>query len=365
MIDSTQATGSAQAPEWRRWLSAFALAVLLPGLALAAFVVVMDPYGMRASARQSPRPLMDINQRYMYPQVVRTGRFDAALFGTSTVRLLDPATLSPAFGASFANLGMNAATPWEQVQLFALFRREVAQPKAIIWGIDTSWCEADATTEAKRLTPRPFPPWLYDSLEGLDWRHVMNFTTLEIAVRLASHRLGMAPERIRRDGYEIFTPSEASYNLAQAQSHLYRVFGGKAHELGPMAAPEAVTPEQRASWTFPAMRWLEQELSALPQGTQRMLLLTPVHAASLPREGSIGAAQTEACRSAIEALARRQDAALVDFRFRSEITVQDANYWDPLHFRLGIARRIETVLMAFARKQGAISDPAVRITPPR
>lgn len=365
MSDSAPSTTLFRRPGWPRWLLVFALAVLMLGQIIAGFIIVMDPYGMRASARQNPRPLMDINQRYMYPQVVRSGRFEAGVFGTSTVRLLDPATLSPAFGASFANLGMNAATPWEQVQLFALFRREVARPKAIIWGIDANWCEADATTEAKRLTPRPFPPWLYDGLEGLDWRHVMNFTTLEIAVRLASHRLRMAPERIRRDGYEIFTPSDASYNLAQARSHLYRATGGRAADRSPLVTPDAITPEQRATWNFPALRWLEQELSALPQATRRMLLLTPVHAGSLPREGSIEAARSEACRAEIEAVALRQNATLVDFRFRSDVTGEDTNYWDPLHFRVGIARRIEAVLMAAARGQGANSDPAVRITLPR
>ena len=365
MTDSTHAAKPSGAPEWQRWLFAFAMAVLLAGMALAAFIIVMDPFGMRAVARKHPRPLMDINQRYMYPQVVRSGRFDAALFGTSTVRLLDPAMLSPAFGASFANLGMNAATPWEQVQLFALFRREVALPKAIIWGIDTTWCEPDSATEAKRLTPRPFPPWLYDGLQLLDWRHAVNFTTLEIAVRLASHRLGMAPERIRADGFEIFTPSEAGYDLTQARSHLFRANGGQAPDQSPLTAPETVTPGLRATWMFPALTWLEQELSALPQPTKRMLLLTPVHAASLPREGSVSSAQSEACRAAIEAVSRRQNATLVDFRFRSDITLDDANYWDPLHFRLGIARRIEAVLLALAHGRGTISDAAVRITPPR
>jgi hypothetical protein len=352
-------------PHWRRWVLAFALATLVPGLLLAAFIIVMDPFGMRPSARTSPRPLMDINQRYMYPQVVRSGRFDAALFGTSTVRLLDPQALSPAFAASFANLGMNAATPWEQVQLFALFRREVARPKAIIWGLDANWCEPDAASEVKRLTPRPFPPWLYDGLAWRDWLKALNFTTLEISVRLLSHRLGFAAERIRRDGYEIFTPSEASYDLAQARAHLFRAYDGKAPEMGPLPVPEAVSADLRASWIFPALGWLDAELAALPAATRRILLLTPVHSVQLPREGSAGAAQFEACRAAVEQVARKHAATLVDFRFRSEITREDANYWDPLHFRIGIARRIEAVLTGVAGGQGAIVDPAVRIVPAR
>ena len=45
-------------------------------------------------------PIMDLNQRFMYPQIVRSGRFDAAVFGTSTVRLLDPALLDARFGGA-------------------------------------------------------------------------------------------------------------------------------------------------------------------------------------------------------------------------------------------------------------------------
>ena len=72
---------------------------------------------------------MDLNQRFMYPQIVRSGRFDAAVFGTSTVRLLDPQRLGAAFGGRFANLGMNAGTPWEQMQLADLFLRHVPRPR--------------------------------------------------------------------------------------------------------------------------------------------------------------------------------------------------------------------------------------------
>ena len=156
---------------------------------------------------------MDINQRFMYPQLVRSGAFDAAIFGTSTMRLIDPANLSQALGDRFVNLGMNAATPWEQVQIAGLFARKVAAPKRVIWGIDTTWCESDATAPEKRLTPRPFPAWLYDDSGWTDWPRLMNLTTLEIAGRLLAHRLGLMPERIRGDGYEVFTPPEALYDL--------------------------------------------------------------------------------------------------------------------------------------------------------
>ncbi len=81
---------------------------------LIAFVMAPDPFGLRVGAGQSARPIMDINQRYMYPQLVRSGRFDVAVLGTSTMRLLDPDTLSRGLDACFVNLAMNAATPWSR-----------------------------------------------------------------------------------------------------------------------------------------------------------------------------------------------------------------------------------------------------------
>ncbi len=223
---------------WTGWIKAFSLAALGVAGTLFGFVALLDPYGVRVEAGESPRPLMDLNQRFMYPQLVRSGAFDSAIIGTSTIRLLDPAILSQGLQARFVNLGMNAATPWEQVQIAALFARKTAAPKLVIWGIDLPWCEADATSETRKLTPRPFPPWLYDDSGWNDWAKQLNFTTLEIAVRLAGNRFGLVPPRIRGDGYEVFTPPEASYDLDRARFHLYRGSQGKAPEIAPLVASD-------------------------------------------------------------------------------------------------------------------------------
>jgi hypothetical protein len=39
-------------------------------------------------------------------------------------------------------------------------------------------------------------------------------------------------------------------------------------------------------------------------------------------------------------IATRHGAHLVDFKIASAITTEDAHYWDPLHYRLPIAKRI-------------------------
>ncbi len=53
-------------------------------------ILLLDPYGVSPIRLPIARPIMDINQRYMYPQIVRSGAYDSVVIGTSTSRLLDP-----------------------------------------------------------------------------------------------------------------------------------------------------------------------------------------------------------------------------------------------------------------------------------
>lgn len=346
---------------WRGWTLRFVAAASVFVLLLWGFVAALDPFGLRVSPGRPAQPLMDINQRFMYPQLIRSGRFDAAILGTSTMRLIDPAKLSRALDERFVNLAMNAATPWEQVQMAGLFARTIAAPTGIVWGIDTTWCEADATAPEKRLTPRPFPSWLYDGVGWNDWPRLMNLTTLEIAGRLLGHRLGLMPERIRGDGYEVFTPPEALYDLARARFHLYRNHGGTAPDLTPIAPPVAVGAAERAAWSFPALAWLDQALSAFPTSTWRMIVLPPVHLSALPREGSAGGQRYEACKVEIARIAASQGATLLDYARGSVVTRVEDNYWDPLHFRLPIAGRVAEDIIAVARGGDAVPDAAASI----
>lgn len=353
-LDSTSARQG-----WRGWSKAFALTALTVVALLFGLIVALDPYGARVQAGQPARPLMDLNQRFMYPQIVKSGAFDSAVIGTSTLRLLDPAILSQGLSARFANLGMNAATPWEQSQIAGLFVRHVSAPKFVIWGVDQTWCEADATSEARRLTPRPFPPWLYDDSAWNDWPKQLNFTTLEIALRLAAHQLGLQPQRLRGDGYEVFTPPEGTYDLARARFHLYRSYGGHAPDLTPQSPPVEVALSERASWRFPALAWLEQGLATFPATTRRLIVLPPVHAGALPREGSAAWQRFAACKAEVAAIAARQKAIVADYAHPSALTREDSNYWDPAHYRLPIARRIEADLIALGRGEAPPADPAL------
>ena len=333
---------------WRGFVAMMAGAALAVWLLCAGLILWADPFGLRARPGGPAPVLMDSNQRYMYPQLVRSGRFDSAVIGTSSSRLLDPQRLSREFGSSFANLAMNAATPWEQVQMARLIRTSWSAPQVLVWGIDATWCEADADSAAKRLTPRPFPEDLYRQGQP-GWRAFLghlSLATLEIAARRFALALGQGGPRMRGDGYDEFTPPDATYDAERARFHLYFAHQGRPPAILP---PDPSVAASADGHSLPALAWLESELAAFPAATRRLIVLPPLHWASLPATGSEDVARDAACKRALIELAGRVNAALLDYRLLSPLTRDDSRFWDPLHYRTGVARRIEADLLTAAR----------------
>lgn len=314
--------------------------------ALTLFVLLVDPYGNVPFSPRMDRPMMDDNQRFLYPGLVRHGNFDSAVFGTSTSRLLQPAHLDGLFGGRFANLAMNSATAWEQYRIADLFLRTVPAPRTVVVGLDRVWCEPDADTQ--RLTFRPFPPWMYDDDPWNDLLYLLNGKTLEIAVRLVEHHLGLRPARIGPDGYEVFVPPDDQWVREKAEANIY---GGPKRAITSAEPPHRPGEEERRSWRFPALAWLEELVGRLPPGARPILAFMPVHVAAMPQPGSLPAAREEECKSRVARIAAAHGAALVDFRFPSRVTTDDTNYWDNLHYRVGIADWIERSLAAALRER--------------
>lgn len=337
-------------PSWSAFGRAFAFAALALGLVCAALILLADPYGRRVAPGRPRPPIMDLNQRYMYPQIVRSGAYDSAAFGTSTIRLLDPEQLNRLFGGRFANLGLNAGTPYEQLQLIDLFLRRVARPRTLILGLDLPWCEAEADKPAKRFTSRSFPPWLYDENPWNDLIELFNLRGLEIAARVVLNRLGRVPERIRADGFEVFTPPEASYDLARARLHIW--FNRPERRIVPASPAVTLSATEAERLAMPALAWLDGALAKVPAGTEVILAFLPIHVAAQMQPESAAEALDRACKERVAALAAKRGATLVDFRRASPITTDDANYWDPLHMRLPVAARVAEALKA-ARVTGA------------
>ncbi len=336
------------------WCAGAALA-----LALAAFIfnVLVDPYGSNPLRIRFERPLMDINQRFMFPQVLRSGEFDSAVFGTSTVRLLKPSDLEAGFGGHFANFGMNAAKPFEQSEAVRLYISHTQRLRTLIWGIDEGWCEENADAPDKLLTERAFPPWLYGGSAWASIPHLFNLRTLEIAARLVLNRLGLMQARLPRNGYEVFTPPETAYDPARARQHLteqHMFIRGRLMDAAPPT--HEASPDERASWQYPALDLLKLTLAQLPDGARLVVLFPPVHMAIQPKPLSIGEAFANECKSRVAAIAHAHRGIAVDFAFASPITREDANYWDALHYRLPIAKRVAEALLEAQGGAAAAED---------
>jgi hypothetical protein len=320
---------------WEQFLKTL-LGSLAGLLAVAfGFILLMNPYGHLPWNLLGRHAIMDINQRYQYPAIARSGDFDSAVFGTSTARLLDPDYLDGQLGGRFANLAMNDARPWEQYRLALLFLQHQPGLRTLIVGLDWNWCEE--TADVNRITTRGFPEWLYDDTRWNDWYFLFNPRTLEFAGRLAAHRLGIKPARIPFNGFEVFVPPESAYDPVKVEKLLW---AGGAKEVKPRVPAYAVTAEDLRAWRFPALPWLEEILAATPADARRILAFMPVHVSRQPAPGSEGAARERLCKARVADIAGRHQAVVIDFGIASGITTRDANYWDTMHYRLPIAYRI-------------------------
>ena len=350
MIPPRPAPAAPSVP-WRRFALAFAFAGLGFGLAAIGFVAAMDPYGLRARPGR-PGAIMDRNQRFMYPRIARAGGYDAAVFGTSTARLIDPHDLDRAFGAHFSNLAVNAATPDEQRALARLFLRRNAV-RAVLFALDSTWCAADPP----RRTAHPFPDWLYAEGAPWGWLRQVNGQSFGIAAQVALHRLGLAPARIRADGFSVFTPPEASYDPIRAARHIHG--GGNALEPEP-AAPGAA-PAAGADDAMPMLDALDALLASVPEVAKKLVAFMPVHVAAQAPAGTPEGAREAVCKARVAAIGRARGALVVDFRLPSPITTRDANYWDALHYRLPVAARIVEGLRAAAETGADAADGSYRV----
>lgn len=159
---------------------------------------------------------------------------------------------------------------------------------------------------------------------------------------MVGNRLGLYPERVRSDGYDVFVPPDEQYDPARAHDNIWQETPPTPEPSPPLSAAE------RSRLSFPALTWLDDGLARLPATSRKILAFMPVHVAAQPAPGT-RAADTEAeCKARIAAIGRRHGATVIDWRIPSPVTRNDANYWDRLHYRVPIATRIAGELAAAA-----------------
>lgn len=328
------------ADPWSRFLRALAVTALGLGAALLAFLYIVDGYDTVFFAPRFDREPVTSNQRFAFPALARKEKFDSAIIGTSTTRLLRPAELDPLFDARFVNLSMNDATAWEQAQLFGVFQRHHPRPKAVIFGIDVVWCEVG--DDFRRLTPRPFPEWMYDEDRWNDLVNLFNLPALEETGRQFAYLTGLRKPKYGKDGYTNFLPPDAQYDPARAVLRLYGP-GGKVPPPAPQQ--ETVSDAEVAAWRYPMHPLMEAMLKSLPPETLKVLAVVPYHIHNQPAPGSRAARRWDECKRRLAAMAGAAgNGHLVDFMIESPLTTTDSNYWDVLHFRTGLTSILSRAL---------------------
>lgn len=355
------ATGHGHERRWRRFNRVLLLGAASLSCALFAFIVLVDPHDHLALSLPMERVPINQNQRFSYPALARSDTFDSAIIGTSTARLVRPASLDRQLAARFVNLSMNSATAYEQSRLLELFLRHHPAPRHLVLGLDAPWCSLQADTE--RYTFREFPEWLYDTDPVNDYLHLFNGKALEQAVRMVQFWLGRREPRYGRDGYRNFLPDASQYDAARARELIYGPAG--VRERAPAAAPVTVSAAQRAAWRIPGPGMLARLLEQIPARTRVLLFFAPYHVFHQPLPGSLAHARWTECRTRVVAAAReRPGTRVIDFMIASPLTVRDDHYWDPLHFNTVVADRVERAL-AGALRDASYRDPAFAWLHPR
>jgi hypothetical protein len=324
---------------WRRFFRLTVITAAGTGCLIYAFVVLIDPWGSLPLSLPLERAPVTSNQRFAYPAIARSPQFDSAVFGTSTSRLLRPAGLDPAFGARFANLAMNDATAYEISRLLLVFAEAHPAANVVMIGLDAPWCATGGSLQ--KLTPRPFPEWMYGSNRWSGYASVFNLFAVQEAGKEFGVLTGLKREDMGRDGYTRFVPPDDQYDPVRAASHL------RAAET---RAPPRDGAEPPATWHFPALDLLRDDLAALPAEARKILFFVPYNRVLLSAPGTIGELIWNECKLQVAALARATPGGVaVDFMLTSPITTADDNYWDPLHYRVTVAARLESDLAAAAQ----------------
>jgi len=341
---SARSTKPACESSWRDFLATFATTFAAILIMAAVFIGLTNPYGNLPALGLARHAIADGNQRFQYPAIARSGDFDSVLVGTSTWGILRPQSLDGALGGRFANLAMDSARAWEQVQMARLFQSRTENPASLIIGLDTVWCEEDAGDV--RVTERGFPVWMYDTGILNDLPHMLNWKAIDIGVKKLGVALGWKPPRIGNDGYKVFLPDETLYDAAKVRKLLGRWTPQEYAEGN--AGADAIAGREV---NLPALAWLDEVLS-LPW--RRMtLVFMPVHITAQPRAGSDRAYVEHQCKVRIAGIARRHSATVIDFRILSTLTMADANYWDRLHYRVPVG---EELAQSIARALSTLKD---------
>lgn len=316
---------------WKNFIALCLISMVLCALLINAFILIIDPYDTLPFSPHWQRAPMCANQRFSYPMLTKRAEFDSAIFGTSTLRLMQPTVLNQKFNAKFVNLSMDGASFYEQIKMLDLFLKHHPAPKYIIFGIDFAWCDTGETL--KKFSNKPLPEWMYDKNPWLHPLYMFNTHTVMQAIRQLGYITKMKKPRFGLDGYTNFLPEFSQYDLVRARKHLYE----KKKIL-----KETVPDNFESQLDIKPLAFMEAILNQkLPVTTQILFVFVPLHHHFQPSEHTCAGLALKKCKAKfIEFAQKKHNVQIFDFMIASEITLKDENYWDPMHYNLSVAARL-------------------------
>lgn len=310
---------------WSRFRKSFFGCLAFFVVLISGLFWLIDPYGNIPGSPGDERAAMAQNQRFSYPSLARNPKFDSAIIGTSTLRLLKPEYLDQGLGARFVNLSMNSATSWEQSQIYSVFKARRNEIAYLIIGFDVTWCTTDQSYQ--KLTPRRFPDWIYDENPWNDLVHMIEFKSFEVLGQQAGWLLGIKEARHGTDGYANFLPDVAEYDLARVEADL------NAHANRQSTDVVAIETIDSAHFQRRSLQNLEVILSSLPQATRLVAVHVPYHISHQPITYTYAWHIREQCKKDLNKIVQTHSNSLIlDFMIKSEFTQHAHHYWDPLHY---------------------------------
>jgi hypothetical protein len=306
-------------PAWGRWLTTFVATFAIAGTFILALVLIVDPYDS-GFGLLGIKGVNDASPRTANASRARDPQFDSAVIGNSTGQLIKPSELSRLTGAHFVQLTTPGTGPREQLAMMDYFVRHHSRIGALVITADAGWCLRDPALPLQH----PFPFWLYGQSK-LDY-----FSRLfsSRALRHSWRRLMIWAGRRQptaADGYwdyETEGPREFQPVITE------RGDGGPA--------PQSVSDD------FPAVTLLHAAIRKLPAEVPVVLFVPPAFYTTIPRAGTLAAAEESACKAALQKIvAGRPRSNFIDYQVDNALTRDRANFMDFGHYRAIVARRME------------------------
>ena len=336
---------------WRRQL-------LLGGAILAAscaavllLIAIVDPYGIFPIAPHLDRRSVSSNRNFSVAGLARKRDYDSAIVGSSIINEFRPGDLDVAIGGRFVNLSIWGGNAWQQSLAAEAFSRNHPDARTMLVGLDNFWCVGGGTPNPPAAQ---FRPRMYDSSALRALLALFGTVALSATWEELDYLSGRAQSRVGPDGYESYLPPVDQFVPSQVRN---RIYGDPAGKPVPELDPEQIR-QQISAMKLPNMVYLNDIGRQLPPSTTLVLYFTPYHTYVQHSNGPGFAAMFEACKRATVEFARRRPNTLVlDFMIPSELTRNDANYWDGVHVSWPTAQRLAGVIGSAMR--GEPTDPEV------